>query len=61
MEYAAKKNKIYHLWWHPHNFGANMEKNLQQLQLILQHYEKLNKIYGMQSYNMCDFLKTNNT
>ena len=21
MTYAAKNNQLYHLWWHPHNFG----------------------------------------
>lgn len=28
MKHAAIKGKIFHLWWHPHNFGLNTEKNM---------------------------------
>jgi len=28
MEQAAKLNKIFHLYWHPHNFGSYSEKNV---------------------------------
>ena len=28
MTAAAKSNKLFHLWWHPHNFGADPEPNL---------------------------------
>lgn len=28
MTYAAKHKQIYHLWWHPHNFGIQTENNL---------------------------------
>jgi peptidoglycan/xylan/chitin deacetylase (PgdA/CDA1 family) len=52
MTYAAKNKRLYHLWWHPHNFGANMEKNLQNLEHILLHYSYLNKKYGFKSMNM---------
>ncbi|WP_142288662.1 polysaccharide deacetylase family protein [Bacillus thuringiensis] len=49
---AAKENKMYHLWWHPHNFGVNLENNIQFLSKILSHYSHLKKQYGMKSYNM---------
>ncbi|MGR5906312.1 hypothetical protein ACT7DI_25465 [Bacillus paranthracis] len=49
---AAKENKMYHLWWHPHNFGMNLEENLQFLSKIFAHYSHLKKQYGMKSYNM---------
>ncbi len=52
MTYAAKKGLIYHLWWHPHNFGINQEKNLLFLKKILDHFSMLEKIYGMESLNM---------
>ena len=26
MTHAAKKGLVYHLWWHPHNFGINIRK-----------------------------------
>lgn len=52
MLYAARNNEIYHLWWHPHNFGLNMENNFQQLEEILIYYTLLRKRYGMTSYCM---------
>lgn len=55
MQSAAKENKIYHLWWHPHNFGNNIEQNIAQLELILKKYTELNLKYGMQSQNMGEF------
>lgn len=52
MTYAAKNNLVYHLWWHPHNFGANITENLNFLTLILQHYSFLNKKYTFKSLTM---------
>lgn len=52
MTYAAKEGEMYHLWWHPHNFGANMEKNLQFLEKVLQTYKECHDQYGMQSCTM---------
>jgi len=49
---AAKNQKLFHLWWHPHNFGKNMDKNLFQLKEILDYYSLLNKKYEMKSMNM---------
>lgn len=34
IEYAAKHSQIYHLWWHPHNFGLHIEENINQLEKI---------------------------
>jgi peptidoglycan/xylan/chitin deacetylase (PgdA/CDA1 family) len=52
MEAAARKKTIYHLWWHPHNFGRNMDQNFKNLSLIIDHFEKLATKYGMVSMNM---------
>ncbi len=52
MTYAAKNNQLYHLWWHPHNFGGDIDSNMVFLVEILEHYQKLNSEYGMQSLNM---------
>jgi hypothetical protein len=52
MTYAAKSNKVYHLWWHPHNFGADMNANIEFLEKILSHFSQLQKTYRMQSLNM---------
>lgn len=54
MTAAAKRKKIYHLWWHPHNFGVNMEKNFSVLQKVLEHYKYLEKKYDMQSLTMAE-------
>lgn len=52
MSLAAKKGEIYHLWWHPHNFGNNPKKNLHDLREILDHFDNLQHKYGMLSKNM---------
>ena|GEM_PF-6961988 len=54
MTYAAKHNKVYHLWWHPHNFGINQDQNFAFLEKILKHYDYLNKRYGFFSITMSD-------
>ena len=49
---AARNNQIYHLWWHPHNFGAHPGKNLQELELLLQHFKTCQNKFGFDSLNM---------
>ena len=49
---AARKKEIYHLWWHPHNFGNNTVENLIQLREVLEHFEKCKKKYDFGSYTM---------
>lgn len=52
MTFAAREKLTYHLWWHPHNFGINQDKNFAFLEKILKHYQTLNKEYGFTSYTM---------
>lgn len=52
LDAAAKNGEYYHLWWHPHNFGERPQQNLQDLEVILKHYTKLNSTYGFASENM---------
>lgn len=54
MTYAAKKGEVYHLWWHPHNFGINQKENFIFLNKILLHYSNLNSKYGFESLTMND-------
>lgn len=54
MREAAKYKKIFHLWWHPHNFGELLEENLAFLTLILDEFKKLNREFGMRSLTMSD-------
>jgi peptidoglycan/xylan/chitin deacetylase (PgdA/CDA1 family) len=49
---AAITDAVFHLWWHPHNFGQKMETNLKNLEEILKYYRLLNQKYGMQSLSM---------
>lgn len=55
MSAAARQGGIFHLWWHPHNFGAHLDENLALLDAVLRHYRLLADDYGMQSRCMADF------
>lgn len=57
MTYAAKNNLTYHLWWHPHNFGANQKENFLFLEKILLHYQHLNSKYNFESITMSSLAK----
>lgn len=52
MERAAKKGEIYHLWWHPHNFGYFPRESIEGLKQILQHFDKCRSKYAMTSLSM---------
>ena len=54
---AAKKGEIYHLWWHPHNFGKQPEESLKDLIEILEHFNFCREKYGFQSLNMWELNK----
>lgn len=61
MRYAAKNRQLFHLWWHPHNFGVNLEENMRFLEDILKYYRELHQQYGFSSVTMsglADELKT---
>ncbi len=52
LTWAAKRRLVYHLWWHPEDFGANPEENMAFLIRVLDHYRELRSLYGMESLNM---------
>ena len=52
LKQAAKNQQIFHLWWHPHNFGANIDDNIEFLDAILSSFGDLKMQYGMRSLNM---------
>lgn len=54
MIHAAKNGEMYHLWWHPHNFGANIEENFGFLENVLKTFKDCHDRYGMQSCNMSE-------
>ena len=55
MTEAAKAGRGYHLWWHPHNFGRNLDANMDVLRLIIDHFAGLRDRHGMTSMAMGDF------
>jgi peptidoglycan/xylan/chitin deacetylase (PgdA/CDA1 family) len=54
MTYATERGLVYHLWWHPHNFGAHMEQNMSLLRRILDYFRIMRDRCGMQSMNMAE-------
>jgi peptidoglycan/xylan/chitin deacetylase (PgdA/CDA1 family) len=63
MTAAAKNNEIYHLWWHPHNFGNDPSENMANLKDLLEHYKQCFKKYKFKSLNMAEigsFIKNEN-
>lgn len=61
MTAAAEADGVFHLWWHPHNFGINIEQNMAVLESLLQHYVRLHDKYGMKSALMRDFANSCNS
>jgi hypothetical protein len=54
MDAAANSNKIFHLWWHPHNFGVHLEENMAILTRIAEYYARLNRETGWPSRTMAE-------
>tara|TARA_B100001250_G_C19805640_1_gene793175 strand:+ start:1440 stop:2366 length:927 start_codon:yes stop_codon:yes gene_type:complete len=51
---AAVCNQDYHLWWHPHNFGINIKENMDNLNVLLAHFDFLRANHGMESSKMSE-------
>jgi hypothetical protein len=54
MTFAAENQLLFHLWWHPHNFGVNTDLNLSFLRAILEHYRALHERLEFQSLTMAE-------
>ncbi|QQR86180.1 MAG: polysaccharide deacetylase family protein [Flavobacteriales bacterium] len=52
MTNAAERHGIYHLWWHPHNFGVDLQDNIAFLRKALEHFRSLERTKGMRSETM---------
>lgn len=52
MERAAQRGEVYHLWWHPHNFGNFPVQSLEGLRKILEHFDYCRNRYAMGSLTM---------
>jgi peptidoglycan/xylan/chitin deacetylase (PgdA/CDA1 family) len=51
---AAEAGRVYHLWWHPHNFGLNLGENLAFFEGVLRRFDELRNERGMVSLNMAE-------
>ncbi len=52
MLHAAQNGQIFHLWWHPHQFGRHIEQSMKNLDEILEYYAVLKNTYGFESLTM---------
>ncbi len=52
IEHAAKMGRVFHLWWHPHNFGSHMAENLAFLRSVLERFAFFRDRYAIRSYAM---------
>jgi peptidoglycan/xylan/chitin deacetylase (PgdA/CDA1 family) len=51
---AAKNRGVFHLWWHPHNFGKNIPENMEFLRSVLKVFAEQRQVHGMQSLSMIE-------
>jgi len=56
MDHAAEHGLIYHLWWHPHNFGRHPDESLRFLSDVLDHFERPSMERGMVSRTMGELI-----
>jgi peptidoglycan/xylan/chitin deacetylase (PgdA/CDA1 family) len=54
MRHAARRGRIFHLWWHPHNFSQYCSENFAVLERILDEFDGLAAVEGMRSLGMAD-------
>ena len=54
MTHAARQGEVFHLWWHPHNFGANLPQNMAVLRQIADHFRELQRQYGFRTQTMAE-------
>jgi peptidoglycan/xylan/chitin deacetylase (PgdA/CDA1 family) len=49
---AARERRIFHLWWHPDDFGLHLAENLAVLRRFLDRYRTLREQTGMETLTM---------
>lgn len=54
MRVAARKGEIFHLWFHPHNFGVNLDENMAFMAQIAAEANRLDEIHGWPSLTMAE-------
>jgi peptidoglycan/xylan/chitin deacetylase (PgdA/CDA1 family) len=51
---AGRRGRIFHLWWHPHNFARFPRQSFDLLNTILDEFDRLAQSDGMRSFSMRD-------
>lgn len=54
MRHAAAQGQFFHLWFHPHNFGADQDENFALMETIAIEAAKLRDHYGWPSLTMAE-------
>lgn len=54
MRHAATHGRFFHLWFHPHNFGADQEENFALMEAIAAEAARLRERYGWPSLTMAE-------
>jgi peptidoglycan/xylan/chitin deacetylase (PgdA/CDA1 family) len=54
LETAAADRRVFHLWWHPHDFGLHVRENLAFLRRVLNRFARVRERAGMESLTMSD-------
>jgi peptidoglycan/xylan/chitin deacetylase (PgdA/CDA1 family) len=54
MTRAASTGSLFHLWWHPHNFGRYPVQNLAALDRVLDVFDELRRSHGMKTETMAE-------
>jgi peptidoglycan/xylan/chitin deacetylase (PgdA/CDA1 family) len=54
IRHAAREREVFHLWWHPHNFGTHLEQNLQFLRQIFDQLDYCRRTHEMVSRTMAE-------
>jgi hypothetical protein len=54
MRTAARNRQIYHLWWHPHNFGLHINESIEFLSGIFSEFQVLRDKFGFRSMSMAE-------
>ncbi len=55
---AARRRRIFHLWWHPHNFARHPDESFSFLRRLLDEFDRLAAAEGMRSLSMRDVVAT---
>ena len=54
MRDAARRGRVFHLWWHPHNFAGHPTESFALLGRLLDEFDTLARLEGMRSLSMRD-------